>query len=568
MPDQTDLSSQMGELENSPMRAPSLSADNGGAAADTAKLPALIGHTIAGKFLIESYLGGGGMSHVYKARHLHIKTKVVAIKLLPAQAGLDQQSILRLQQEANAVSYLSHPNIVGVQDFGVAEEGQPYMVMDYFEGKSLDEVIKESGPLELNRLLNIINQTCNALSHAHEKGVVHRDIKPSNIMVGLDEQGEELVKVVDFGIAKLTADEASAARLTQTGAVVGSPLYMSPEQCLGQPVDGRSDIYSLGCVVYECITGGSPFKGESVLETLHKQMNESPPPFPPTTVKDSRCKGLEATVLKMLAKSPANRYRFMVEVATEMQKLRHASAFTSSTGQIRLIWELWKARREARSHKTALLDGALTASTLLSPIVVVLLFCMPTLATQMVPEEVRNQQLMAELNAAMERLNSDSTVMEDIFLQEAADPNAREKLVQNFEKMQYLCKDHPTQMDKLTSLEQSINRAAAQASMLKKSLIRKLRARLFNRQDEAQPGETLGDLIAAWSVPVAKGNELFSEASIREKTAANQRVLYQQIFEASKVAGVVLLVCLASLLFLKCRQPKQPGVHQSSRSNR
>lgn len=519
----------------------------------------LVGETIAGKYLIESYLGGGGMSQVYKARHLHLKSKVVALKLLSAQSGLDPQRIMRLQQEANAVSYLSHPNIVGVQDFGVAEGGQPYMVMDYFDGVPLDEIIQKTGALEIDRLLNLMNQTCSALSHAHEKGVIHRDIKPSNIMVGVDEQGNELVKVVDFGIAKLTSDgnEPDMAKLTQTGDVVGSPLYMSPEQCLGQDVDGRSDIYSLGCVMYECITGNSPFRGATVLETLHKQMNLSPPPFSLSGKSDSRRRALEATVLKMLAKSPNQRYRFMLEVASELHKLRYSAG--SAAGRLKVMWELWRARRGARSQKSAVLDASLGVSSILAVICALMIFSVPFQVERLAPEEARHSLIMAELNRSVGSLKHDSANIQELFFSKRSrriEDNV--VIIRSFREMQILCRDHPEELQQLQDLDDAVNKASLSAFKLKRVIVKKLRNNLFGAFDEDNEDNDalLGKALAAWAEPISQANLLYARAATAAGEVHKEIEAYQKIFAACKMIGIGLLVALAVMIVMKLIQLK------------
>lgn len=221
----------------------------------------LVGKTIAGHYEIVSFLGEGGMSTVYKAKHILLDS-IRAIKILHLPRAGDGKILQRFQQEAKASFFLSHPNIVRVYDFGIEPSmQQPYLVMDCLEGKPLSNVL-ENEPISSERAINIISQVCNALEHAHTKGIVHRDIKPANIILSKDASGGEIAQLVDFGIAKLINPE-EGNDLTQTGEVFGTPLYMSPEQCLGRNVDKRSDIYSLGCVMYECLAGKPPFQGAS-----------------------------------------------------------------------------------------------------------------------------------------------------------------------------------------------------------------------------------------------------------------------------------------------------------------
>lgn len=278
----------------------------------------LLGSTFADKYKILEPLGQGGMSIVYRAKHLTM-SRDVAIKILHGSRASDEQSIRRFRQEALATSSLSHPNIVAVHDFGATGDGTTYLVMDLVTGKSLSQVIKSEGPLSLERFLNLMQQVASALGHAHERGIVHRDLKPSNIMVSKIEGGER-AEIVDFGIAKLVGPE-DAGQLTQTGEVFGSPFYMSPEQCSGGSVDTRADLYSFGCVMYESLCGHVPFSGETVFDTIHKHLNEAPPPLVAPSIPEEIRSGLELLILKCLAKSPDDRPQKMSEVETQLRAL-------------------------------------------------------------------------------------------------------------------------------------------------------------------------------------------------------------------------------------------------------
>lgn len=241
---------------------------------DTRDAEALVGTTIAGRFEILSVLGSGGMSTVYKARHL-LLDRVVAVKFIHG-GQLHARGIQRFQQEAKTATALNHPNIAAVREFGQDEQNRPYLVMDFVEGISLQDAIDNAGgKLPVERVQKVITQVCDGLKHAHDNGVIHRDLKPANIIIARNSAGEETAKIVDFGIAKLV-DEEKEANLTQTGEVFGTPNYMSPEQCLGKRADKRSDIYSMGCVTFECLTGLPPFVSESALQTLMSHVNDAP----------------------------------------------------------------------------------------------------------------------------------------------------------------------------------------------------------------------------------------------------------------------------------------------------
>ncbi len=232
----------------------------------------LIGTKLAGgRYEILDALGEGGMSVVYKAKQ-ELVDRIVAIKTLKMKLLADPMLLKRFEREVKTLSRLNHPNIVTVFDC-IVENGQPYFVMDFLQGCSLQELIIEEKRLSPGRCKNIFGQVCNAVDHAHRNGIVHRDLKPANIML-MDISGQEFVKVVDFGLAKIGEE---AQRLTQTGEIWGSPLYMSPEQCNGHSMDARSDIYSLGAVLYESLTGTVPFAGTSFLDTIQKVVSLTPP---------------------------------------------------------------------------------------------------------------------------------------------------------------------------------------------------------------------------------------------------------------------------------------------------
>lgn len=278
-------------------------------------------HLRLGNYEILSVVGRGGMSIVFKARH-RIMRKVVAIKMLHSHLVMSEQNIKRFQQEARAAASISHPNVLTVHDFGVNEEGHPYLVMDYLEGRSLSDVVKSQGRMPVKEALDVFIQACDALYDAHQQGIIHRDLKPSNIMLVQSADGRTLVKIVDFGIAKIMPREGEESLgLTQTGEVFGSPLYMSPEQCMGQSLDHRSDIYSFGCVMYETLCGKPPFAGAHVLETLHKHMNEPAPPLTVSGCPDFTRERLDGIVFKSLEKDPAKRFQSMLKLKQELEAL-------------------------------------------------------------------------------------------------------------------------------------------------------------------------------------------------------------------------------------------------------
>lgn len=278
----------------------------------------LIGTRLAGKYDIVSVLGTGGMGVVYKGRQ-DVMDRVVAIKMLQAHHLNDSMSVKRFQQESKATCRLNHPHIITVYDFGISPTGQPYIVMDYLEGKPLSDIIKDEGHVGVDRALKIVRQACDALGHAHKQGVIHRDLKPSNIVL-IDREGDkDYVKVVDFGVAKLMEEGTEGQKLTQMGEVCGSPVYMSPEQCQGLPLDKRSDIYSMGIVLYETLTNRLPILGKTMVETMSKHINDSPPTFQEARPDLYIPERVEQVILRALAKAPEDRQQSMEQLATELE---------------------------------------------------------------------------------------------------------------------------------------------------------------------------------------------------------------------------------------------------------
>ncbi|HEY9681723.1 MAG TPA: serine/threonine-protein kinase [Oculatellaceae cyanobacterium] len=262
-------------------------------------------------------IGAGGMGVIYKARHRALN-KFVAIKTLHSHlAGPDVMS--RFSIEGKAASLLMHQNIVGVHDFGFTQSGQPYMIMDFVDGKTMSELLQTYGQIPLPIFLQIFIQVCDGLSHAHKRSVMHRDIKPSNLMLTLNERREYDVKIMDFGIAKFMDDTIHGAQnLTKTGEAVGSPIYMSPEQARGRQMDHRSDIYSLGCVMYEALTGSPPFFGNTSLDTMLMHMNQAPLPLSQASLGTKFDPRIETIVMHALEKEPGDRYQSMDELKDDL----------------------------------------------------------------------------------------------------------------------------------------------------------------------------------------------------------------------------------------------------------
>jgi serine/threonine-protein kinase len=233
----------------------------------------LLGSVVADRYHILKKLGEGGMGTVYLAEHVKMGRKS-ALKVMNPGMNTDPDAIARFNREASNASRLSHPNICGIYDFGETPEGLIYLAMEFIEGKALTDLIEKDGSLVPARAASIVHQTGDALQVAHDAGIVHRDLKPDNIMVTKNRDNTDLVKVVDFGIAK--ASSSDAQKVTKTGLVVGTPEYMSPEQLAGDKLDGRSDIYSLGLVAFNCLTGKLPFPSETAQEAMIMRLTDRP----------------------------------------------------------------------------------------------------------------------------------------------------------------------------------------------------------------------------------------------------------------------------------------------------
>lgn len=281
----------------------------------------LVGKRVGDRYDVLSVIGGGGMSFVYQVRDTS-SDKLLALKMMQPRHRGDEEIILRFEQEAKAVASLSHPNVVAVHDYGVTHEGRMYFVMDYLEGISLAEVLDRQKGLGLRRSLPVWAATCSAVGHAHGKGIIHRDLKPSNIMLVTEGGREDVVKIVDFGIAKVLPQPGQEElRITRSGQLFGSPPYMSPEHCLGKQLDARSDIYSMGCVMYETLTGHPPFVGATAYDIFFKHMHSKPEPLSNVIDEGDLCERIEAIILKCMAKSPENRYQSMNELRDSLDEL-------------------------------------------------------------------------------------------------------------------------------------------------------------------------------------------------------------------------------------------------------
>lgn len=265
---------------------------------------------------ILSRIGYGGMGVIFKARRKD-NGEIVALKVLHGHLLEDPENTKRFMQEASACIELKHRNLISVHEFGISKSGAPFMIMEYLEGKPLTALIEKQGRLELAQFINIFTQICDGLQFAHEQGIVHRDVKPSNIMVIKNEGGVETAKVLDFGIAKMRA-ETDQKNLTPTGNVLGSPAYIAPEQCAGEKASPSIDVYALGCVMYEALSGHPPFVHESAIKVLMMQLSDPAPALSSICPEGTVPPALESIIMRCLEKDPAARYSSASELDADL----------------------------------------------------------------------------------------------------------------------------------------------------------------------------------------------------------------------------------------------------------
>lgn len=316
-------------------------------------------HLEPGSIILERYkvlglLGRGGMGSVYHVRHLHLQADY-ALKVLDAQSN--ESTWRRFENEARAANRLDHPNLIKVHDSGLLPDGQPFFVMELVPGQTLADLLKKKGRLSVPQALTIFIQVGFALAYAHENGVIHRDLKPSNIMLVENTAGSlySSVKVVDLGIAKLTGvDEFNQQTLTKTGEIFGSPLYMSPEQCMGTTVDRRADLYSLGCVMYETLTGAPPIIGDNALSTMMKHQSQKPLSLKEASMGIDYPQAIEQVVEILLQKEPSARYSnaqlltaALVNIQQSLQEMSESQNTDSSATEI-----LKKISKRKQNHFT------------------------------------------------------------------------------------------------------------------------------------------------------------------------------------------------------------------------
>jgi serine/threonine-protein kinase len=279
----------------------------------------LIGTVIAGRYRLTSVLGTGAMGTVYRAEHVELGTPL-AIKVLRKHLGKIKEADARFRREAFVGARIGHPNCVEAVDFGTAEDGSFYLAMELLDGESLGDLLEREGRLPWRRALHIARHVLRGLGHAHGESVVHRDIKPDNIFVGRQEEDPDFAKVLDFGIAKLVGDSAQAA-ITAAGITIGTPNYLSPEQAMGGTLDGRSDLYSASIVLYEMLTGKTPFGDREPMKTLLAHAGSPVPAFADIAPGIEVPAKVEALVQDGLAKKPEDRVRSAADYIARIDAL-------------------------------------------------------------------------------------------------------------------------------------------------------------------------------------------------------------------------------------------------------
>ena len=279
-----------------------------------ARPDALLGRVFDNRFEVRMALGQGGMGTVYRGWQLTVDREI-AIKVIHPKLASDRVAVKRFLREARLSSRLNQPNIINVYDFGQTEDGVLYIAMELLRGHTLAREVEAMRPLPLRRILTIGQQLCDALDAAHGQGIVHRDLKPGNIIILDDPPGRDLIKVLDFGLAKSLVSDTTSL-VTNTNAILGTPLYMPPEQIEGRPSDQRADLYSLGCILYQMVSGRPPFLADSVNLVLAAHVSDEPPPLPATTPPE-----LARTIQRLMEKDPAKRMRSAREAREAMQAI-------------------------------------------------------------------------------------------------------------------------------------------------------------------------------------------------------------------------------------------------------
>ena len=294
----------------------------------------LLGSIVDDRYEVLAVIGEGGMGRVYRVRHRRLG-RAFALKALRVDLARDPILTERFIQEARAAAVVTHPNVVQINDFGTLASGQPYFVMELLEGRTLTRILREEGPIEPGRCVTIARQIAEALAAAHAMGVIHRDLKPDNIILIRPAGAHATVKVLDFGLAKV----AVSSRLTRPGVVFGTPHYMSPEQASGEPFDHRVDIYALGIMLFEMVTGRVPFEADTYMGVLSKHMYAAPPKPHEYHAPAGTLPGFEEIIAGCLAKNPDDRWATMTDLARKLNALANSPAVGKEMAAVRVSSE-------------------------------------------------------------------------------------------------------------------------------------------------------------------------------------------------------------------------------------
>ncbi|MBU1413627.1 protein kinase [Myxococcota bacterium] len=285
-----------------------------------AKADSLIDLIVGGRFRVQSLLGEGGMGEVYLGRHEPLGD-MVAIKVLKKEHAKDERMVARFRREARSTSRVQHRNVVAIFDMGQLDDGRLYLVMEYIKGRSLVEILDEEGALSVERAVRLSVQIADAMAAAHSMGIMHRDLKPENIVVINTPEGEH-VKVLDFGLARMVENNAPEDKITMSGEVFGTPVYMSPEQCFGESLSFPTDVYSFGACFFELLTGEPPFEGNNIVSIMLAHKNQTPR-IPSEVYPENKIPPeLDAFVLKCLAKTQTDRFPTGLELARELRHVQ------------------------------------------------------------------------------------------------------------------------------------------------------------------------------------------------------------------------------------------------------
>ncbi|MBA2665143.1 MAG: serine/threonine protein kinase [Bradymonadaceae bacterium] len=386
---------------------------------------------LSGRYRVEKCLGEGGMGVVYRAEHVLMK-KTVAVKVLHPEMTQNEEVVARFQREAQAAANINHPNVCAATDFGQTEDGAFFLVIEYLEGDTLHTTLSTYHKLTPLRSIHIAQQICSALDQAHEQGIVHRDLKPENIMLVERDDDPDFVKIMDFGIARVSMEKSDGyktpARLTKAGMVYGTPHYMSPEQVVGGEIDARADLYSVGVVLFEMLTGRLPFESDNLVQLMGMHVTKAPPRPSEVVTGVTIPKALDALVVKLLAKSPEQRHQSAEQVRNELlvigELLEH-SAPNASPGQT-LVAAIAPVARQASSFGTpwvqwfkalnfatkAALGGALAAGAFVLGLSFVLSAVAPSPKAQTAAVVRAAQTLSAERESFVEELGLEQALAE------------------------------------------------------------------------------------------------------------------------------------------------------------